>query len=423
MKKRCLGLLWAFFACISIMQAQTTLSGTVTNAEGEPVVGAALAVRTLRVGALSDQEGKYSLSIPGTGTSELSVSAMGYATQVVSVTLGGGAQRLDFRLTEDVFSLDQIVVTGTNTSRTQKEMIASLTQVPARQIQAISPNSMADIMRFVPGVHAEGGGGDVASNIFVRGLPSGGQYKYNPIEEDGMPVQSTGYLTSSAQDVYFRPDLGVAAMEFARGGSSTLFGMGAPLGVFNYISSKGGGEGETTIRLSGGQYNLLKTEFAHGGSAGENWQYHVSGTLRYDEGPLRTGSASRGYQIRANLTRTFRNGYARLYLRSLDDNAQFFLPIPHVKNTTDAATGNDGSPITTLNTPLGGTFSLVNPSGTILGHAGEGVTARGGSVMFEYAHDFGKWNLKSKTRLSRFEHRFDFWSPGKSFEIDAYARS
>jgi iron complex outermembrane recepter protein len=409
--------------CMSWAQAQTLLKGTLKDAKGEPVIGGSVLLKGTTVGAISDVTGNYSFKTDAQGAIQLAVSAVGLKTIVKSVTISGAEHTEDFTLEEDIFNLDQIVVTGTNTTRTQKEMTGSLSQLSAKQIQAISANSMADIIRVIPGVHAEGGGGDVASNIFVRGMPSGGQYKYTPIEEDGMPVQSTGYLTSSAQDVYFRPDMGVGNLEFARGGSSTLFGVGSPLGVFNYISKKGGSAGESTVKISSGQYNLYRIDFNTGGASGDKWQYNLSGFARYDEGPQPTGAASRGYQLRGNVTRTLDNGYFRFYFRSLDDNAQFYLPFPHVKNTTDAATGNDGNEVTTVYSPQMGNFALVNPLGTIQGNLGNGVTAKGNSFMLEFAQRFAGWELKSKTRLSKFEHRFDFWSPGKTFEIGTYANS
>ena len=386
-------------------------------------MGATIQIKGTATGITSDQMGAYQLRVVQSGTVQLTASFVGSKTAEKTVTLSGNDQEINFILADDVFNLDQVVVTGTGTSRTQKEMSASLTQLSAKQIQATSPNSMADILRFIPGVHAEGGGGEVAANIFVRGLPAGGQYKYNPIEEDGMPVQATGYLTSSAQDVYFRNDLGVANLEFARGGSTSLFGMGAPLGVFNYISKKGGQQAETTVKFSGGQYNLYRMDFNHGGPAGENWTYNVSGFYRYDEGPLPTGLATKGYQIRANATRRIEGGYVRFYLRSLDDNDQFYLPIPHIKNTATAATGNDGQEIRTFNTPYAGTFGLVTPLATVQGNIGNGVTAKGNSIMLEFVKNLGNnWEIQAKTRWSKFAHTFDLFSPNKSYEIGAYAK-
>ncbi len=405
------------------LQAQTVVKGKVKGSKGEPVIGASVILRGSTVGNVSDLEGNYSFKTDAQGTVVLVASAVGLKTVQKTLALSGAEQTQDFELEEDLFNLEQVVVTGTSTTRTQKEMTGSLSQLSAKQIQAISANSMADILRIIPGVHAEGGGGDVASNIMVRGMPSGGQYKYTPIEEDGMPVQATGYLTSSAQDVYFRPDMGVANLEFARGGSSTLFGVGSPLGVFNYISKKGGGEGDNAVKISTGQYDLYRVDFNTGASMGDKWQYNLSGFARFDGGPQPTGATSKGYQLRGNITRQIDNGYIRFYFRNLDDGAQFFLPQPHLKNTIDAATGNNGSAVTTVFSPQMGNFALVNPQGTVQGNLGNGVTAKGSSFMLEFAKQFNGWELKSKTRASRFAHTFDFWSPGKTFEIDAYAKS
>lgn len=420
---RFLSLMAMLFFTTEFVIAQSVLKGKVIDSNKEPVIGATVVLKGKSVGAMTDVEGNYNFKTDVTGATQVVVSALSLKTTYRDINLTGAEQNEDFILESDIFNLDQVVVTGTGTARTQKEMTGSLSQISAKQIQAISANSMADILRIIPGVHAEGGGGDVASNIFVRGMPSAGQYKYTPLEEDGMPVQSTGYLTSSAQDIYFRPDMGVANVEFARGGSSTLFGVGSPLGVFNYISKKGGGEVESVVKISAGDYSLYRVDFNTGGSMGEKWQYNLGGFARYDEGPQPTGADSRGYQFRGNITRQIDNGFIRFYFRTLDDNAQFFLPSPHLKNTIDAATGNDGKEVTSVYSPQMGSFALVNPLGTIQGNLRNGVTARGNSFMLEFVKEFEGWTLKSKMRVSKFEHTFDFWSPGKTFEIDAYAKS
>ena len=158
-------------------------------------------------------------------------------------------------------------------------------------------------MRAIPGVTAEGGGGEVATNVFIRGLPAGGQFQYTPLQVDGLPVMSTFGLNSSAHDVYFRNDIGIRNLEFVRGGSSTLFGAGSVAGIINYTSVTGTETPENKINLEWAQGGRLKSEFLSAGPLNENTFYAISGFYRYDEGPLETGLTAKGAQMRGNIKR------------------------------------------------------------------------------------------------------------------------
>ena len=118
--------------------------------------------------------------------------------------------------------------------------IRRLPRPPRRErLPLVTGNSQADILNSVPTIKAEGGGGEVATNVFIKGLPSGGQYQFTPLMYDGMPVFSSFGLNSSAFDVYYRNDLGIERLEFVRGGVSNLFGPGSVAGLINYISQDG----------------------------------------------------------------------------------------------------------------------------------------------------------------------------------------
>ena len=50
------------------------------------------------------------------------------------------------------------------------------------RLPKLTANSQADILNSVPTIKAEGGGGEVATNVFIKGLPSGGQYQFTPLD-------------------------------------------------------------------------------------------------------------------------------------------------------------------------------------------------------------------------------------------------
>jgi iron complex outermembrane recepter protein len=223
MKKTIFTLLCLF--SISAMFAQTDISGTVKDNTGVPIPGANILIVGSTSGATSDFDGNFNFTTSVTGAQKLQISYLGYATKEQTVTLSGSAIKLQIVLEEGGNTLDEVLLTATSSKRSQKETPMSITSFGAKQLSQANTSSQADILKSVPGITTENGGGEVASNVFVRGLPSGGQFQFNPLQIDGMPVLSTFGLNSSAHDVYFRSDIGMKSLEFVRGGSSVLYGL------------------------------------------------------------------------------------------------------------------------------------------------------------------------------------------------------
>ena len=324
------------FSTSSIL-AQGTLSGNVVSENQEPLIGATISIPNTRYGTITDLDGNYMLSLPA-GTHTISVRYTGFSPKSMEVTISDGQKsEASFVMSSDQLALDELVVTGTFSGRSQKESPVSMTYISGPQLQKLASNSQADILRTIPGITAEGGGGEVASNVFVRGLPSGGQYQFTPLQVDGIPVLSTFGLNSSAHDVYFRNDIGIRNLEFVRGGASTLFGAGSVAGIINYSSITGSAVADNKVQLEYGQNGRIKMDMLSSGALSEDLFYAVSGFYRYDEGPLEMGLPTRGYQVRGNIKKLFNEGKSSLtlYTQAIDDNVQFYLPYP-LANANDA---------------------------------------------------------------------------------------
>ncbi|PEN04995.1 hypothetical protein CRI93_14130 [Longimonas halophila] len=395
-----------------------TLTGRVTQTDGTPLPGVQVVLQGTPIGTTTDTEGRYTIEDIEAGTYTVRATFLGYAPAQAEVTIEADATvEQNFELREDVMQMEGAIVTGTRQERTQREATSSISVIQGADIQRIQPNSQADILRSVPGVHTEGGGGEVAANVFVRGLPAPGQFKYNPIQEDGMPVISETRTTTSSQDIYFRNDLNVEQLEFVRGGSAALFGVGSPAGLLNYISKTGGSSQETTLRTQVGQDNLYRLDFNTNGPLGENLRYNLGGFYRYDEGPVVSGLATRGLQLKGNLTYLQDNGYIRIYAKYLDDRNQFFLPFPHDQQTGEAADGNDGREITTVNARGAADFSFRSPNGVFQSEMGNGIVANGTSFSVEVSQDLGSdYTFESRTRWTDMDHQFNIFIPFPAFQ-------
>ncbi len=67
---------------------------------------------------------------------------------------------------------DEIVVTGTNASRSAQNTPLSIALVDEADLRTFTGSgSQADLLQQLPGLKTEGGGGEVATNFRVRGLP------------------------------------------------------------------------------------------------------------------------------------------------------------------------------------------------------------------------------------------------------------
>ena len=72
-------------------------------------------------------------------------------------------------------NVERIIVSGTSKGRVISDTPQSVTSISEDELVKLSSSSQADVLRYIPGIKVEGGGGEVATNLQVRGLPSSGQ--------------------------------------------------------------------------------------------------------------------------------------------------------------------------------------------------------------------------------------------------------
>jgi iron complex outermembrane receptor protein len=396
--------------------AQVIIKGSILDKSSQPLTGASVVIQGTTQGTTADANGNFSFETSKTGKVNLVFSYVGYQTQTIAADLKEGENDFAVVMKELASGLNEVVVTATNTRRTQFESPLSLTSINTAGLERLTSSSQADILRTVPGITAEGGGGEVASNIFVRGLPSGGQYQFTPILIDGMPVLSTFGMNSSAQDVYFRPDMGFRGLEFVRGGVSTLYGVGSVAGIISYTSKTGSLDPENTIGIEWADKGRYKADFFTSGAIGKknaNMFYALTGTYRYDNGPIVTGLPTEGVQLRGNLKKVTKRGVITLYGQYIDDKVQFYLPLPLNGSDRSRATGNDGNPVYTSQTNFAADIAYPTPGGYYVSPIRNGVYTHGGFLMLDVNQRLGNdWKFDSKIKYARYQHQFNLFLDG-----------
>ena len=149
-----------------------TVTGTVVDGEGVPVIGAGVVVvGNASIGAVTDAKGAFRINVPA--RSSLEFSCIGYATQVIAV---GDQSVINVVLEEDTEALEETVVVGYGTQK-KKLLTGATINITGDDIQKQSTtNALGALYSSVPGVNiVQSSGGPGASyNITVRGIGTTG---------------------------------------------------------------------------------------------------------------------------------------------------------------------------------------------------------------------------------------------------------
>ena len=317
--------------------------------------------------------------------------------------------------TDQSNTVDEVIVTGTSRARAALNTPLAVSTLDDDRLARLSSSSQADVLNTIPTIKADAGGGEVATNVFIRGLPSGGQYQFTPLLFDGIPTFSTFGLNSSAFDVYYRNDLGINRLEFVRGGVSNLFGPGSVAGLINYISRTGTSEPHGIAQLEIAERDRYRGDVAVSGPLGENLFYALSGYYRYDEGPIRTGLDTEGAQLRGNLKYEFADGTGSVTVfgQLINDQVQFYLPVPLNGDTRSRARGNDGRRVFSVQHDRTEGLGFQTPDGFFRSDIEDGVSTDGGSIALAFDKQFGGgFGLTGRFKYADYDHKFGLWSDG-----------
>lgn len=154
--------------CVSWSFAQRTITGTITDNTGEPLIGASVvAEQDPTTGTVTDFDGKYEVNVPD-GTTALSVSYTGFATQSVPL---GASNVVDVVLSEGVL-LGEVVVSATGLERNARDVAYANQTVKSEDLlSAPNKNTLEALRGKVAGVKLSTASGSVGAStrIVLRG--------------------------------------------------------------------------------------------------------------------------------------------------------------------------------------------------------------------------------------------------------------
>ena len=206
-----------------------TVTGTVVDVNGDPVIGASVVQDGTLNGTVTDLDGKYSLTVPA--NSKIAFSFIGYATQVLDVN---GRTRVDVTLLEDTELLEDVVVVGFGT-QTKANLTGAVTSIDSK---VLNDRPLTDLNHGLQGVSPglqilySSGSLSASPTIRVRGVGS-----YSGGSEQGSPLILVDGVQSSLS--YVNPDDVESISVLKDAASASIYGARAAFGVVLITTKKG----------------------------------------------------------------------------------------------------------------------------------------------------------------------------------------
>ena len=269
------------------------VTGRITDANGQPIVGATVAVRGSNVATQTNSDGIFSITVPS-GTQRLTVSSVGFTAQEVAI---GDRTNVSVALTASASELSEVIVTALGVERNKKSLGFATTTVGGENFTQAREISTANALAGrVAGVNvskiASGPGG--SSRVVIRGAKTLGSTLNQPLYVvDGVPIDNSNFGQAG---VWGGADQGdgmnsinpddIGSITVLKGASAAaLYGSRAANGVILITTKKGSGRRGVGVEFNSNfvfekVQNLTDFQKSHGngGYVGTTLQNQVAKT-------------------------------------------------------------------------------------------------------------------------------------------------
>lgn len=236
--KKLLLVLLLVFAAVGVTLAQRTVSGTITDDTGQPLIGATVLVVGTTTGTVTDIDGNFTLGVPQ-GRNTLEISYTGYATQQLEL---GASNVINIVLDTDIAQLSEVVVVGYNSVK-RSDLTSSVSTVGGEELTAQPIGSIDNLLQGKsPGLQIVAQNGQPGGQAFVRirGIGSVNASNQPLFVVDGIQVTPNDYNAINPNDIKEVTVLKDAA-------ATAIYGSRASNGVILITTKKGRRDRKPTI--------------------------------------------------------------------------------------------------------------------------------------------------------------------------------
>ena len=296
MKKFIIALILGFSA---VLQAQNTLSGTVTDLRNQPIKGVSVYASELYKGTTTDENGKYTFFNLPNRNLKISFAFAGFATQNKTVSNLENENTLNVILEEAIFEMDEVIV-STAFNKIQSQNVMKVEHESIKNLQRKGTATLIEGLATIPGVSQVSTGTSIGKPV-IRGLSGNRVLVYS----QGVRIENQQFGDEHGLGLN---DSGIESVEVIKGPASLLYGSDALGGVlyFNpekfadantfkanfsqkYFSNTAGSSSSLGLKTSTDNWKFMAR-----GSYNTHSDYKISGgdrvtNTRYNETDFKTG--------------------------------------------------------------------------------------------------------------------------------------
>ena len=253
--------------------AQSSITGTVSDQNGDLLVGANVSIDGSLLGTVTDLDGNFNLALPDSFPIILKISYTGYKDQKVNVS---DASEKIIVVLEEGLALNEIIITASRKREKIQEAPASVSVLSAA-VLGVSPNvNPIENLANVRGVQLQQQSAN-RFNIEMRGWA-------NIFSTSVFPILDYRNLTIPGVPVFTSSGLGLSnidlrRIEIVRGPGSALYGPGVTSGVVHFLTKNPISYPGTTIELFGGELNTIGGAIRHASKVNDRFGYKINASF------------------------------------------------------------------------------------------------------------------------------------------------
>ena len=215
----CIGIA-SLFPALAAAQESASVTGHVTGEGGIALTGVAVSISELGLGAITRDDGSYTIAIPSARVNRQAVTVtarrVGYRPKSARVTINPGSLTQDFVLEANPLQLGEVVVTGAGTT-TEVEKLGNVRNAvsPELIVKANEANVVQALAGKAPNVVVSQSAGDpgAGSSITIRGLRTINGDVQPLFVIDGVPVNNTTFSTTNFNPIDAGSTTGVGGQD------------------------------------------------------------------------------------------------------------------------------------------------------------------------------------------------------------------